>query len=190
MRIYTALIVSLCALICGFVLLGGAVWFALFVMESQANTIVTSTQIADERRRSAYVASVRALLRDTEKEREQLKAIVGTQDLVQTIQVLEDAALAAKVRTTVDAVSAGGDIQEDLSLESYLVSLRVEGTFPAIMHFIALLNTLPQPTNVEFFLVENTGGQWGATVQTRVYIHKTKQSTPIEVAPPIQENEE
>jgi len=158
----------------GVALLSGAVWFAFFTMQERQVSATMAVQQQEDERRSVYTASVRALLRDTEEERAALSAITQERDLVESVQYLEDTAKRAGVDISVDAVSAAGSHADDSTLEGYVVSMRVSGSFAAIMHFANLIEHSQQPTILEQAVFEHTNEGWEAILRPRIYIDGQK----------------
>ena len=130
----------------------------------------------DAVQKNAYAASVRALLRDIDRERTELNAITQGYDPVETIRIIEEAARAARVTITVNAVTPSMPAPEDPTLSSFLVNINVSGTFAGMYQFTSLMETLPLPAEVEQAQFERVEKMWSGDMIIRIYMDSANEN--------------
>lgn len=148
-------------------------WFIVELRSERKALADLAFAYDDASQKSIYESSVRALLRDTEHERKELKALTGGHDPVEIIRTLEDIAKRTGVTLSVEAVSPGGVSSDDPSLSSFLVIVRVTAEFDKMHHFISLVSSLPFPSYVEKAKIEKIEKVWQANIILRVFTHES-----------------
>lgn len=147
----------------------GAVYLIQTVLFNRAEVARLFQEINAVDKRTQHISALKLSVRDTNAERARLMNITDT-TVVTIIDDIEDAAAAAGVKSVVDSISPTEAPAGDVSLSSYLVSIRSEGLFTALMHALALYETLPAPIMVEQVFIEHTGTAWAMSVRVRVLV--------------------
>jgi len=108
-------------------------------------------------RRDAIARSMEQILSDVSAERETLAGfIVGNDDVVTVIELLEDAARQEGVTLSISSVSVGS-VSGWSHHERIDVLFSVDGTFADITSFVATLEVLPNAARVESGVLESSG---------------------------------
>ncbi|MEK7628110.1 MAG: hypothetical protein AAB421_01690 [Patescibacteria group bacterium] len=150
--------------------LGGAGWMTWYIRSSQKSIEDMAFVSGEEMNRVREGAVVRAVLRDTKMNRAKLAAITKEREPIEDIRSIESAAEQVGTALVIEAVSPSGGTAEDASLESYLITMTVEGTFSSIHHFISMLETLPLPSSVEQIKIEAIEQGWRGSIIVKIYI--------------------
>lgn len=148
-------------------------WFIIELKRERTDLADLAFTYDDASQKSIYESSVRALLRDTERERKELNALTEGHDPVEVIRMLEDMAKRTGVTLLVEAVSPGGVSSDDPSLSSFLIIVRVTSAFDKIHHFISLVSSLQFPSYVEKAKIEKIEKTWQANIVLRVFTHES-----------------
>ena len=148
----------------------GAVGYLTYQMYADRNALSELQYSYDESaQQQAYTASVRALLRDIGSDRDELYAVTKGYDPVEVIRVIEDAGRIAHVVVTVNAVTPSTAASQDPTLSSFSINLTTNGSFDRLYQFIALLETLPLPSQIDQFRLEKLDKTWNASMTIRVF---------------------
>lgn len=164
------------ALLVALVLWGCFAAFAWEIVEEESARDSNLAQTQQEGVEQATLLRVRALARETERERALLDEIAD-RDIVEVLSIVEgvsrDAGIPVKIGESLSANAS------DSSAELRNASLVVEaqGSFPQVIRAIGLLETLPLPSSiVELHLEELPAGantktktpQWRAVVRLTI----------------------
>jgi len=121
--------------------------FYLFVEIKNIDKVVSDRfiQIESEVKRNESVRSVKNLMNDTKKEREQITQLFiqpnGTVDFIETVESL---GRMAGVKLEIESVGVEALKNKTASsTESFRISLKIEGSWGNAMHLLSLLETMP-----------------------------------------------
>jgi len=152
------------------VCLGTLVW--MVIMLGNENEALQTAQILKKEQTSkdVFTASVQSLARDTLEQRNALKNLTADASAVEALEMIEAAGETARVSVSIDSVGSGN---EEGVFERITVSMRAEGSFSRLIHFVSLLDTLPIPAYVEQYGIDKTeSGGWQIRVREHMLLEK------------------
>ncbi len=147
------------------------------VVVLQDDVLAQVEHVANMRDRGNYAASVRAVLKDTERDRATLATLASERDIVAVITAVRDSAESVGVPLSVETVSPVGVYTPHPLLDMYSVVLRTEGSREEVHTALAVLETVPYLSSIEQVILENTDGVWTGIYTVRVYLER--ESTPV-----------
>jgi len=153
-----------------FAAVGGFGWLVYDFFSDRTALAELQFSYEEAVQKNTYAASIRALLRDIEKERAELDGITQGYDPVETIRIIEEAGRTAGVTVTVNAVTSGTPAPEDPTLTSFVINLDMAGPFERMHRFAALMETLPLPAEIEQARFEKLEKTWNGGMIIRVYM--------------------
>lgn len=156
--------------VCAFAAVGGFGWIVFDFFRDRTALAELQFSYDDAIQKNTYAASIRALLRDIERERKELDRITQGYDPVESIRIIEEAARTAGVTIKVNAVTSGTPVPEDPTLTSFVVNLDVAGPFERMYRFASLMETLPLPAEIEQARFEKLEKTWNGGMIIRVYM--------------------
>jgi len=168
-RSWLSLVVTLAMTLLAAASLGG--WYVTYAQVSKVleTRDAAAQQIAQLLGQDTYTRSLNVFLRETKTEREALAGLLFHPDLLDAIHQLEQTGTHAG--SEVSVLSVGGVNQEAGSILAVVpVTIEAAGKFPALLHFVSLLEALPYLTEIaQFRLARAEGGQeWRATIRLDV----------------------
>jgi hypothetical protein len=169
MRLYSTTVI-LAAALC---LVWAGVWW-LMLATSHEHTVLR--EMAEERNaaiaRSAYAKTVDVLAKDTQEDRATLQSTISDRDVVSIIRLFEQAAEDARASFVVETVApeiflaASGNQKP---LPAVVISMRVEGSFERVHHFLVLIEHIPLVARIDQASIEQReGGAWRLTTRVRI----------------------
>lgn len=144
---------------------GWRVWSAEDVIALQVSN---TEQVAA---REASVMLLRSLVRETRSEREELHERAAN-DVIQAVQVIEDAGKTAGI-----SFEMGNAVAEEenarANIRTITLTVKARDTFSRLAYAVALLETLPIPSELFQFQLEKASGatgEWALTAHVRVIV--------------------
>lgn len=164
----------------GTVFVAFLLWVAVFwtlwrLLDIESAWVVRAADVEQVAAREVALSRLRSLARDTKEERGALKERVSV-DVIRAVDVIEDAGEASGVELKI-----GGAVAENVPgarasspTRSLALVISAQGTFSRLVHVLALLETLPIPSEllkVELRKVSGSKSDW--TLSTRVLVITT-----------------
>lgn len=161
-------IIAIMSLLLALVLWGVFAYLVLTLPRERAQYVEALTVSSQEAVRAESASRVKAIIQDTEVERAALLSLLQV-PLIDAIKIVEDAARAAGVRTVTigeaTPVAAKSPSPAAPPTTRVAIVVQAEGTFPALVRTVSLLETLSIPSMLDGFDMEETKDGWRLTAR-------------------------
>lgn len=147
--------------------------FAWTVTNAAAERAERMASLKQEEAERASAFRVHTLARETQEERNALN-MLAQQDIISIIESIERVGTTARVSLEIGQALAERENTSESGIRSVNVVVDATGSFSAVMHALALLETLPLPseitqTQLERLPGESGKGGWRAVVHITVF---------------------
>lgn len=152
------------------VLLAAAAWCGFAALAWQISNerfqyaeLSLRAEAAAERGESA--ARLHTLVQSTAPERARLESVVGV-SILDAVEMIERAGNESGISVTINEATPLGTTPQGLSTVG--VALAAEGSFPALMRTLSLLEVLPFPATIEQFDLTKSDKNWRLSARLKI----------------------
>jgi len=161
--------------------LGVGAWIVIQVrvVAQNANIAMAYEQLSLDERRDEQLRGVRALLRDTEAEQQEIDSyFVGADGIVQFLEELESLTRSTHAELEITSVDVKVEEESTSALEELSIILSVAGSWREVTTYLARLEALPYPITVSSVQFTQTviQGANGWTIRVSFITPKLKSS--------------
>lgn len=147
-------------------------WVAWHVWVAEDVLVLKASDVEQATAREISLARLHTLVRETKEERALLRRHLSV-DVLHAVSVIEMVGVASGVDLEVDEASTEGGVDERTATRLVSLVIRANDTFARLVHTVALLETLPVPSELLYLELEkakNAADVWTLLVRARIVV--------------------